>query len=146
MAEILVRAVDGTCVDPFANPLRGMPVVVMEDGHVWGKCECLPEYVVIKVPGVAADVVREYTKTCPWPTVRPVPPKKRKMNLTGVLSSIKAFSRPFATVKETEEIELPWRRRRYRIHESLVIEAEQGEKSTVTLEKLVGGLLDQTTR
>jgi hypothetical protein len=146
MAEILVRAVDGTCADPLSNPLRGMPVVVMEDGHVWGTCEGPPEYVIIKIPGVAVDTVQPYLQRCPWPTARPILPRMKKIILTTALAAIKAFSRPLAAVKETKDLQSPWHRRRYRIHESLVIAAEQGEKQAVTLEQLIGGLLDQTTR
>lgn len=61
MCEILVRAVDGTCSDPTANPLRGMPVVIQPDGHTWGNGERLPEYVVIKLVGVDPELVRQYT-------------------------------------------------------------------------------------
>jgi hypothetical protein len=45
------------CPDPTANPLRGYPVVIKPDGHPWGRCERLPEYVVIKVPGLPVGSV-----------------------------------------------------------------------------------------
>jgi hypothetical protein len=61
MCEILVRAIDGTCDIPAANPLRGMPVVVQPDGHTWGNGERLPEYVIIKLPGVSPSLVVQYT-------------------------------------------------------------------------------------
>ena len=64
MCEILVRAVDGTCGDPTANPRRGNPVVVQPDGHVWGDCECLPEYFIVKIPGLSDTLTRP--KTHPW--------------------------------------------------------------------------------
>jgi hypothetical protein len=67
MCEILVRAVDGTCTDPIANPLRGMPVVVKPDGHTWGNAECMPEYVVIKLPGTPVSAVEQYAAS--WVTV-----------------------------------------------------------------------------
>lgn len=67
MCEILVRAVDGQCEKVEANPLRGMPVVVMPDDHAWGNAEGWPEYVVVKLPGVSADIVKQYV--APWITV-----------------------------------------------------------------------------
>lgn len=60
MCEVLVRAVDGTCQDPTANPLKGFPVVVKPDGHVWGNGERLPEYVVIKIPNISVSQVEKY--------------------------------------------------------------------------------------
>jgi hypothetical protein len=67
MAEILVRAIDGISDDPTANPLRGMPVVAMPDGHVWGADERLPEYVIIKLPSVLVSTVQQYTAR--WETI-----------------------------------------------------------------------------
>ena len=67
MAEILVRAVNGTCPDPAANSLRGMPIVVMPDGHVWGAGERLPEYVIIQLPAVLVSTVQQYTAR--WETI-----------------------------------------------------------------------------
>lgn len=36
-----------------------MPVAVREDGHVWGAKEGLPNFVKVKIPGVAAVTVEE---------------------------------------------------------------------------------------
>lgn len=65
MAEILVMARDGARnADPEKDRRggykRGMPVVVMEDGHEWGREEGLPTFVVLKLPGVSAARVRKY--------------------------------------------------------------------------------------
>ena len=65
MAEILVRAKDNTLVD---NPVKdrigsykkGYPVVVVDDGHVWGDMEGLPNFVVIKVPTISIAKVNKY--------------------------------------------------------------------------------------
>lgn len=62
MAEILIKARNATHPDPEVDRRgcykRGDPVVVHEDGHVWGAKEGLPNFVVVKIPGVAASKVR----------------------------------------------------------------------------------------
>ena len=64
MAEILVKAVDTTNIDPDKDRRgcykRGMPVVVMDDGHEWGKEEKLPKFIVIKLPMISKDKVMKY--------------------------------------------------------------------------------------
>lgn len=64
MAEILVKAVDAEHSDPQKDARgcykRGMPVVVMPDGHRWGKKEGLPKFVIIKMPGVPVETVQKY--------------------------------------------------------------------------------------
>jgi len=64
MAQILVKAVDATHADPTKDRRgcykRGMPVVVMPDSHTWGREECLPKFVIIKIPGVSVDRVMKY--------------------------------------------------------------------------------------
>ena len=57
-AEILVKAIDSN--DPQGYK-RGMPVVVMDDGHVWGNGEQYPAFVVIKIPGVKKEEFAKYT-------------------------------------------------------------------------------------
>lgn len=63
MAEILVRAIDNSNPN-FEKDLmcykRGMPVVVVDDGHEWGAKECLPNFVIIKVPLVPKAKVFKY--------------------------------------------------------------------------------------
>ena len=58
MAEILIKARDATHPDPEVDRRgcykRGDPVVVREDGHVWGAKEGLPNFRVLKIPGVPA--------------------------------------------------------------------------------------------
>ena len=64
MAEILIKAVDATNPDATKDRVgcykRGMPVVVMPDGHPWGTEETLPRFVVIKIPGVPVETIQKY--------------------------------------------------------------------------------------
>lgn len=64
MAEILVKAISVAHSDPTKDQRgcykRGMPVVVMEDGHPWGAEEQLPKFVVLKIPLISVDKVRKY--------------------------------------------------------------------------------------
>ncbi len=68
MAEMLIKATDATHHDPLVDACgcykRGMPVVVMEDGHEWGSEEGPPKFYVIKFPGVSAESLRKYI--APW--------------------------------------------------------------------------------
>lgn len=62
--EMLVRATSNThpdiTKDRTGSWKRGMIVVVMPDGHVWGRMETLPTFVVIKVPMVSAAKAAKY--------------------------------------------------------------------------------------
>lgn len=64
MAEILVRAFSNVNPDPLRDRRgawkRGMPVVIMPDGHEWGLEERLPRFVIIKVPLVSVSRVEKY--------------------------------------------------------------------------------------
>jgi hypothetical protein len=64
MAQILVKAINQNHPDADEDRRgcykRGMPVVVMPDSHTWGRQECLPKFVIIKLPGVSVDTVRKY--------------------------------------------------------------------------------------
>ena len=64
MAELLVKAVSASVpTDPDRDVLcykRGMPVVVMPDGHPWGARERRPRFVVIKFPGVSVERLQRY--------------------------------------------------------------------------------------
>lgn len=65
MAEILVKAVSSAALadltkDQRGSYKRGMPVVVMPDGHPWGRREGLPNFIVVKLPGVSAERVKKY--------------------------------------------------------------------------------------
>jgi len=64
MAEILIKAVAATHSNPKKDRhcyKRGMPVIVMPDGHKWGSSEGLPKFVVIKIPGITRAKIRKYT-------------------------------------------------------------------------------------
>jgi hypothetical protein len=68
MAEILVKAIDATNPDSVKDERgcykRGYPVCVMPDGHSWGTQENLPTFVVVKLPGVSVDDIKQYIE--PW--------------------------------------------------------------------------------
>lgn len=57
-------AIDKTHADPTKDRRgcykRGYPVVVMPDSHTWGREECPPTFVLIKIPGASVDKVRKY--------------------------------------------------------------------------------------
>ncbi len=62
MAEFLVKAISATHSDPEKDKQgcykRGDVVVIMPDGHEWGKEECLPKFVVVKVPGLDYELAK----------------------------------------------------------------------------------------
>ena len=64
MAEILIKATDSTHPDNVKDQRwcykRGYPVVVMPDGHLWGREERLPLFVVLKFPGVSIEKMKDY--------------------------------------------------------------------------------------
>jgi hypothetical protein len=39
---------------------KGQVVCIKPDGHKWGKKERLPKFIVVKLPGVSVDSVRQY--------------------------------------------------------------------------------------
>ena len=53
-AELLVKAEDAWGDDP-SRSRKGDIIVVRPDGWKWGKEECLPRFIVIKVPNVKAE-------------------------------------------------------------------------------------------
>lgn len=57
MAEFLVRAQAST--NPSASEV-GDIIIVRPDGHVWGNAECLPEYLVVKVPTISYEQVQKF--------------------------------------------------------------------------------------
>lgn len=65
MAEVLVCA---RTLRSHADPVKdrsgsykiGMPVLAMSDGHVWGNLERLPDFVIIKVPGISTATLDKY--------------------------------------------------------------------------------------
>lgn len=64
MAEFLIKARNATHADPVKDARgcykRGDIVVVMPDGHLWGSKEGLPDFVIVKVPGVDHERARKY--------------------------------------------------------------------------------------
>lgn len=63
MAEVLICARNATHpdsdVDRRSCYKRGDPVTVQPDGHPWGAKEGLPRFVVVKIPGVSVEQVRD---------------------------------------------------------------------------------------
>lgn len=67
--------------------LRGDPIVAMDDGHVWGREEGLPNYVSLDMDGVPKEQMRQFIK-----------PEK------GIL--VDQFSKPIFIHKRAYNIEL----------------------------------------
>ncbi len=63
MCELLVKARNAQHDDPEKDRRGcykvGHIVCVMDDGHEWGREETLPNFVVIKIPGLSASVVQD---------------------------------------------------------------------------------------
>jgi len=60
MAELLIRARESD--NPQASH-KGDIIIVKPDGWKWGKCECPPEYVIVKLPNVKPDDIKHYEQT-----------------------------------------------------------------------------------
>lgn len=76
MAELLVKAKphwqdsikqaeinkmsEGERASYNARSQIGDIIVVRPDGWPWGKCECLPDFVIIKLPNVKAEDIKHY--------------------------------------------------------------------------------------
>jgi len=43
---------------------KGYPVVVMPDDHIWGRMEGLPDFFVVKMPGVKIEEAKKYIEEC----------------------------------------------------------------------------------
>lgn len=87
MAELLIKAQDNTHADPVKNERgcykRGDIVDVRPDGFAWGKEECLPRFVVVKIPGLDHAKVRHFIEAH-FDTTNPDAPvlmKRRKWNV-----------------------------------------------------------------
>lgn len=55
MAELLIRAWQPE------NDIQdiGDIVIIRPDGWQWGNAECLPEYLVVRLPGVSAETIKQ---------------------------------------------------------------------------------------
>lgn len=64
MAELLVKAQNATHADPEQDQRgcykRGMPVCVMDDGHLWGMREGLPGFVILKFPLIPKSRIEKF--------------------------------------------------------------------------------------
>lgn len=67
MAEFLIKAIDTAHSDPEKDKRgcykRGDFVVVMPNGHEWGKEEGLPKFVVVKIPGLSVEAAKKYIQS-----------------------------------------------------------------------------------
>lgn len=66
MAELLILNFDTSNKDPEQDRLawkKGHVIAVMEDGHKWGKEECLPKFHIIKLPDVKVEEVQKYMES-----------------------------------------------------------------------------------
>lgn len=67
MAELLIKAIDAIHSNKDKDRRgcykRGDVVVVMPDGHEWGKEECFPKFVVVKIPGLSVEAGKKYTES-----------------------------------------------------------------------------------
>jgi len=97
MAEFLVKAVDSTNRDPIKDQRgcykRGDVVVVMPDGHKWGKEEGLPKFAIIKIPGLSVKDAKEYTAS-EYPlgdlTKKPIRRRRYRVPLDDLSAAIKS--------------------------------------------------------
>ena len=62
MAEILIRAVNNGDVENKQAYKIGMPVVIMQDNHLWGSKESPPNFYLLKVPFISVDKVLKFIK------------------------------------------------------------------------------------
>ena len=67
MAQLLIKALEPWNNDnPLAPSERsrlGDIIVVRGDDHVWGNEECLPRFIVVKLPGIAEADVKHYEQS-----------------------------------------------------------------------------------
>ena len=64
MAEILIKAVSAVHADPVKDRAgchkKGDPIIIRPDGWSWGSKETLPDFVIIKVPGLDPATIASY--------------------------------------------------------------------------------------
>ncbi len=58
-AELLIKAEDAWGTDE-ARSRKGDIIVVRPDGWIWGKEECLPRFIVVKLKGVKVEDIKHY--------------------------------------------------------------------------------------
>ncbi len=67
MTELLIKAIDYVNPDPVEDRIgsykRGMIIAVKEDNHTWGNKECLPKFVVLKIPGISVQNVLKFCES-----------------------------------------------------------------------------------
>jgi hypothetical protein len=64
MAEFIIKAVDAVHPDPQIDQSGcyklGDIVEVRPDGANYGRCECLPTFFIVKIPGLSVETARKY--------------------------------------------------------------------------------------
>lgn len=117
-AELLVQAKDS----PFDNGAKkGDIIIVRPDGWAWGREECLPNYIVVKLPGVKEEDAKKYEQALTKEEIKTVNGnsvtsqvlvKKRKYNIdklevekaiTDKASTLSVASKDVSTFKITEK-------------------------------------------
>lgn len=54
-----------------ARTRKGDIIAIYPDGHVWGRLECLPDFVVVKIPTVPySETIAHYCDTLEEPTTK----------------------------------------------------------------------------
>jgi len=88
----------------------GDVVVVMPDGHKWGRRECWPRYIVVKVPDMSVKEARRYIEremTPRWDDIQGrtvyISTKTRRYSFDPALVKSITDSRPIAMTKAAAE-------------------------------------------
>lgn len=67
MAEFLIKAIDAhhpdSKIDLAGCYKTGDVILAQPDGWSWGKEECLPKFIILKVPGMTVESAQEYLKS-----------------------------------------------------------------------------------
>lgn len=121
MAEFLVRAVGHYLddVDPntlpehkreqwYARTQKGDVFCVRPDGWTWGTKECLPGWIVLKVPGLSVETVKHMEEQL-WDRTNPDAPKllKRKKWIVpaNIMNNLLNQNQSVITVNKTAVID-----------------------------------------
>ena len=91
-AELLVLANDNPT---DISGKKGDIVIVRDDGWKWGKKECLPLYIVVKLPGVKEEDAKKYEE----PLTKPVDTViNGKTVTTQEMVQLRKYNIPLSTV------------------------------------------------
>jgi len=103
MAELLIKAKEpwnNEDVQAPSNRTRlGDIIVVKPDGWVWGKEEKLPNYVVIKLPGISIEIVKQYEESLEDATHEIVLKRRKFMVSPTLISNMVSFNQSVVTIQ-----------------------------------------------